>query len=161
MGQGYAAGDYRISPYSPCVDAGDPDPAYDDNCIPPAHGELRNDMGAFGGPMTCPGFSGVGPQSAALQERHVLYPNSPNPFNASTVICYELAEPEEVSLRVYDVVGRLVRALVEGEVVTMGRHESTWDGTDESGRTAASGVYFYRLETPLYSEIRRMTLMGR
>ena len=45
--------DYHLTPDSPCIDAGDPDPFYADECIPPSMGTERNDMGAYGGPGAC------------------------------------------------------------------------------------------------------------
>mgnify|MGYP000709424865 CR=1 FL=1 len=59
---------------------------------------------------------------------------------------------------VHDLRGRLVRVLVEG-VVPQGRHEAVWQGRDRSGRQAAAGVYFYRLESPAFNQTRRMLLV--
>jgi hypothetical protein len=72
--------------------------------------------------------------------------NYPNPFNPSTVISFALPAQQNVHLKVYDVQGRLVRTLVEGQLGA-GRHQVPWNGRDDGGATAASGVYFYRLET--------------
>lgn len=83
---------------------------------------------------------------------------SPNPFNPSTMIMYELATPGHVTIAVYDVGGRLVRTLVDGHVGP-GRHEVMWNGLDGSGNTAASGVYFYRLTTPGLVDTRKMVLL--
>jgi FlgD Ig-like domain/Right handed beta helix region len=158
---GCARANYRIMTYSPCVDAGDPDPIYNDNCRPPAHGEARNDMGAYGGPNVCPGYSAVGPQSPTVADLQILLPNHPNPFGSSTTIHFDLPEPEKVNLRVYDSAGRLVRTLIAGESRTAGRYSRVWDGVDDKGLTVPSGVYFYRLETSSHSESRRMTLTRR
>jgi len=46
-------GDYYLSAISPCIDAGNPDPSYNDECFPPSLGTERNDMGAYGGPGAC------------------------------------------------------------------------------------------------------------
>ncbi|MCA9754003.1 MAG: T9SS type A sorting domain-containing protein, partial [Gemmatimonadetes bacterium] len=78
--------------------------------------------------------------------------NAPNPFSGSTAIRFALPEKAPVSLRVYDVSGRLVRTLVNAPL-DAGRHAVTWDGRDDRGRTAASGVYFYRLS----SDARELT----
>ncbi len=94
-----------------------------------------------------------------IPDRNALQQNRPNPFNPRTTLAFELREPALVTLRIFDTSGRLVRTLVTGESVAAGHHESTWDGTDESGRKLAAGVYLYRLETPTYSETRRMTLL--
>ncbi len=79
--------------------------------------------------------------------------NYPNPFNPTTVIKYEIPKDTHVTLRVYDVLGRMVVTLVDGEE-TMGVHEVTFDGS-----RFASGVYFYRLTTPTHSNVMKMLLI--
>jgi hypothetical protein len=74
----------------------------------------------------------------------VLRQNSPNPFNPATTIAYELPAQGTVTLRIYDVGGKLVRNLVDA-VQPEGRHTITWSGVDDAGRRAVSGVYLYRL----------------
>ncbi|MGH7724196.1 MAG: galactose oxidase-like domain-containing protein [Candidatus Eiseniibacteriota bacterium] len=74
-----------------------------------------------------------------------LEPALPNPASGRTRIQYVIAEPGHIRLTIYDVSGRLVRSLVNGEVVA-GLHETPWDGLDESGAAVSPGVYFYRLE---------------
>jgi hypothetical protein len=76
----------------------------------------------------------------------VLGQNSPNPFNPTTTIRYELGAPGNVTLRVYDLRGRVVRTLVDANRAS-GPHSVVWDGRDDRGIRAASGVYFYRLDT--------------
>jgi hypothetical protein len=95
------------------------------------------------------------PQGTAPLVR--LAQNVPNPFRPSTSINYELGRPGAVSLRVYDVQGRLVRELVDGHQDAVA-HSVLWDGTDDAGRAVSSGVYFYRLEAPGVTETRRMVL---
>ena len=87
-----------------------------------------------------------------------LHRNAPNPFNPSTVIGYELYRPGWVTLRVYDLLGREVAALDEGEK-SAGRHEAVWDGRNESGSRVPSGVYLYRLESGGQAETGKMTLL--
>ena len=69
----------------------------------------------------------------------------PNPFNPSATIRYQVSEPGEVSLTIYDVLGQRVRVLVSGRQLA-GWYQVSWDGRDEAGRLVSSGVYFYRLE---------------
>jgi len=73
-----------------------------------------------------------------------LYPNYPNPFNPRTTIAYAVRETGRVHIAIYDVAGRLVKTLVD-DVRLAGRHSAAWDGRDERGVEAASGVYFVRL----------------
>jgi flagellar hook assembly protein FlgD len=63
-----------------------------------------------------------------------------------------------VVLSIYDVSGRLVRNLVNG-AVPAGHHVVTWDACDESGRRVTSGVYFYRMTAPDFSQVRKVTLL--
>jgi hypothetical protein len=93
-----------------------------------------------------------------LVSAYKLNQNFPNPFNPGTRIVFDLKEPSSVSLRVYDVNGRLVRTLIE-EKREGGRHEIAWDGKDETSREVASGVYFYRLNAGSFSETKKMVLL--
>ena len=88
-----------------------------------------------------------------------LYDASPNPFNPLTTISFELPGDQAVSLRVYDVAGRLVETLLNDEIGQSGRNEIVWHGRDEAGRVMPAGVYFYRLEAGTYVETKRMTLL--
>lgn len=83
----------------------------------------------------------------------------PNPFNPLTRIRFDLAHPTVVDLRIYDLQGRLVRVLIADELLKQGRYESEWNGRDERGAKAATGVYLYRMVTDRFSGSRRMTLM--
>ncbi len=86
-----------------------------------------------------------------LPEETALLPNYPNPFNPETWIPYHLAEPADVTVRIYATNGVLVRTLALGHQVA-GLYESRnraayWDGKNEVGELVASGVYFYTLST--------------
>ena len=70
----------------------------------------------------------------------------PNPFNPTLNIRYVLSSPAQVSLKIYDVSGRLVRILQENKPELTGFHSIPWDGKDVSGRNSGSGVYVVRLE---------------
>jgi hypothetical protein len=87
-----------------------------------------------------------------------LQPFYPNPFNPAATIRYDLPGARPVRLQVYDVSGRLVRILVDGEIQLAGRHEIVWDGRDDTGQAAASGVYLCRLQAGIESRIRRLVL---
>ncbi len=92
-----------------------------------------------------------------LPDAVVLHQNVPNPFNPSTVIRYDLASPSRVELQIYDLAGHLVQTLRSGDEAA-GRHEVSWQGRDASGRSLATGVYFYRLRAGNEVETRRMVL---
>lgn len=89
----------------------------------------------------------------------VLRQNAPNPFNPRTQIAFELPGSGRVSLEVFDVAGRAVRTLVDGQLLPAGTHSVFWDGRDGSGRQVAAGAYFYRLLSDRESVTRRMVLV--
>lgn len=92
---------------------------------------------------------------SAKQLRLMSYPN---PFNARTVIHYALPENSPVVLEIFNVLGHRVKSLVDC-FESAGYHEAMWDGTDQSGRAVASGMYFYRLSTPKQSVAKKLILM--
>jgi len=83
-----------------------------------------------------------------------LLSNYPNPFNPSTIIRYELSEPANVNLTVYDVIGRKVAVLVNNRQTAAGRHEIRFDAGG-----LASGLYLYRLQTDNFVQARQMMLI--
>lgn len=87
-----------------------------------------------------------------------LFQNRPNPFNSSSVICYQLQETKNVTLNVYDISGKLVITLVD-EVQCSGDHSVIWDGRTSSGVTVSPGIYLYRLETGYSVSTREMILI--
>jgi endonuclease/exonuclease/phosphatase family metal-dependent hydrolase len=103
------------------------------------------------------GQTGV-PDVGAPPARTVLAGNYPNPFQPRTTIAFDLATPGSVRLDIFDISGRLVTRLFEGEMGT-GRFTLTWDSTDSRGNRVNSGVYFYRLEAGSYTATRTMTFM--
>ena len=88
-----------------------------------------------------------------------LHPANPNPFNPRTTIEFDLMREALVSLRVYDIAGRLVRALEDETVMEAGTFTTEWNGRDDLGREVSSGVYLYRLDTGVSSQTRRMVLL--
>ncbi len=82
----------------------------------------------------------------------------PNPCNPRTTVKLDLPRAGEVSLRVFDLTGRLVRTLHEGPL-TAGRHELVWNGDDDSRRALASGVYFYEVKAAGEERIGKLTLV--
>lgn len=88
-----------------------------------------------------------------LQWTARLEGNRPNPFNPSTTIAYTLEMAAPVTLAVFDIFGREIRRIDSG-LRSAGRHEAVFDAGDLPG-----GVYFYRLQTPVGSAVRRMLLL--
>jgi len=88
----------------------------------------------------------------SLPSAFQLYPNFPNPFNPATTISYDIPEASFVSLKVFDINGREVRAIFNG-FQEAGKYEITFDAS-----TLASGVYVYKLEAGKFSASGRMIL---
>jgi flagellar hook assembly protein FlgD len=82
----------------------------------------------------------------------------PNPFNPETTIGFRLDRAEMVRLTVYDAAGRVVRNLLQ-RGMSAGIHTVRFAPTDEAGIGLASGVYFYRLETPSVKATRKLVLL--
>ena len=93
---------------------------------------------------------GIGPAESA-PVRSLLAQNYPNPFNPTTTIRYQLAAPEHVTLRLYDLAGREVAILVD-EV------QAGPQALDLDARGLPSGVYFYRIVTPSFTDTRKLVL---
>jgi hypothetical protein len=87
-----------------------------------------------------------------------LAQNYPNPFNVQTVIDYSIVAAGNVNLAVYDLAGRLVNTLQDGNQVA-GRHRIIWNGLDSQGRQVSSGIYFYRLQADGKSVTKRMVML--
>ncbi|MFH1680292.1 MAG: M20/M25/M40 family metallo-hydrolase [Candidatus Eisenbacteria bacterium] len=105
--------------------------------------------------------TGVAEDAPRPASRAVLGRNHPNPFNPATRISYTIPEGAgalPVTLRVYDLSGRLVRVLVD-EPTGAGSRVAVWDGIEENGRPVSSGVYFYRLCWNGQDETKRMVLL--
>jgi hypothetical protein len=92
----------------------------------------------------------------ALPGHAMLQWAMPNPFQGRTVLAYDLPREGRVSLRIYDVSGRLVRTLVSGAVQGAGHHSVEWDGSDVAGTSTGAGLYFGRLEAGGESDVRRL-----
>ena len=87
-----------------------------------------------------------------------LNDNYPNPFNPSTSISFSLANYGEVSLIIFDALGREVDELVSG-IYTPGSYNVMWNGTDSNGNEMSSGMYFYRLNAGEFTQTKKMLFM--
>jgi len=113
---------------------------------------VRNDVWSLDNLSSTP--TGVRPVAAGA----ALHPNYPNPFNPSTTLRFELPASGPATLRIYDARGRTIQTLFDG-VASAGVTTVRWNGRDDAGRAATSGVYFYRLETPTGSQARKLVLL--
>jgi hypothetical protein len=104
-----------------------------------------------------PGTVGVDDPVPAPQVT-ALVDITPNPFNPQTTITFDLAREGRAQLEIYDLQGRLVRTLVNGTLGS-GRHAETWNGSDDTGNRAASGLYIARLSSGGVTQMKKMTLL--
>ena len=91
-----------------------------------------------------------------------VLPNYPNPFNPETWLPYQLSEPAAVTVTIYDIQGRVVRALDLGHQRVGIYHSRSraahWDGRNAVGEPVASGLYFYTLEADTFTATRKMLI---
>ncbi|HKB87732.1 MAG TPA: T9SS type A sorting domain-containing protein, partial [Ignavibacteriaceae bacterium] len=87
-----------------------------------------------------------------------LFQNYPNPFNPSTVISYSIPKSSNVTLKIYDVLGREVKTLVSTEQVN-GLHSIQWNGDNNYGSRVSSGIYLYRIEAGDFIQTKKMLLI--
>jgi hypothetical protein len=95
----------------------------------------------------------IGIINNALPEKFELKQNYPNPFNPVTQIEYSLLKSGVINLSVYDITGKFIRTLVK-EYQEFGTYKISFDASG-----MASGIYFYKLETNGYSEMRKLLLI--
>jgi len=95
---------------------------------------------------------------AGIPTEFGLAPNYPNPFNPETVIQYQLPKQAEVRLEIYNILGELVKTLVD-EKQAAGYYTVRWNGKDEHGRSVASGVYLYSVRAGEFVQVRKMILV--
>jgi hypothetical protein len=108
------------------------------------------------------GITGVKEAGKRLPTKLTLEQNYPNPFNPTTTIRFALAQPGVIRLEIYDLAGRLVRTLINNENKISGEHLVIWDGRDDRGNLAGSGVYFYRFfsnGSNNFEKTRKMVLL--
>ncbi len=91
-------------------------------------------------------------ESTSIDEFY-LNQNYPNPFNPTTTIRYHLSQPNAVTLKIFDILGQEIETLVNTNQL-VGEYEVKWDARDYP-----SGIYFYRLETRSFSQIRKLILL--
>jgi parallel beta-helix repeat protein len=164
--------DYHLQVASSCIDKGHPDHEYNDPADPnrpgyalnPAQRSVRNDIGAYGGP-----YAASWDATTSVDKRNLnlsnstktfeLLQNYPNPFNSSTAITYRLPKIANVRLKIYNVLGQLVKILIDDEIQSAGIHSTRWDGKNEKGQNVTSGLYFIIMKTKDYYKIKNMLMI--
>ncbi|MBN2357301.1 S8 family serine peptidase [candidate division KSB1 bacterium] len=94
----------------------------------------------------------------ALPQAFALHQNYPNPFNPRTTIAFDLPEPAEVTIVIYDQLGRKVRTLIDGRKQA-GRFKTNWDASDDHHQPVAAGVYFCRMKAGAFVKVVKIALV--
>jgi hypothetical protein len=126
---------------------------------------LVSDILALGAPVEMPEDGSIKepplpyalPEVAEARETR-LKSIHPNPFNPQTTVAISLASPGLVQIAIYDVRGALVRRLVD-QTMSAGDHAISWNGVDDRGRAATSGIYFVRMIAGRYSETKKIVML--
>ena len=82
---------------------------------------------------------------------------APNPFSNSTTISFPLTRSEKVSVRIFDMNGRLIKTLVDAQMQA-GAHQITWNAKDENGNAVNAGIYFLKVQTGDYLETKKLVV---
>ncbi|HWA07566.1 MAG TPA: T9SS type A sorting domain-containing protein [Ignavibacteria bacterium] len=104
----------------------------------------------------CPTTDNSNMNSSNKPKEFILKQNYPNPFNPVTKISFELPESSNVTLTIYDAIGKVVIQPISGSELKAGFHEYIWNASQEN---IASGIYFYKLEAGGFSDQKKMILV--
>ncbi len=99
--------------------------------------------------------NGVTPE---ITLKTALKNNSPNPFNPSTSIAFDLSQPENVCIDIFNVKGQKVKTLTN-QFYQAGSHSVMWNGKDDSNQNVSSGIYFFNMKSGKYTSTRKMILL--
>jgi len=102
-------------------------------------------------------LTGIDEDALFPQEFSVLQ-NYPNPFNPHTTIHFEVPEPIQVKIQIYDILGRTVKILY-ADYCMPGRYNIGWSGKDRADQDVSSGLYFYTMKAGEFNETRKMLLL--
>ena len=103
-------------------------------------------------------FYGVNADDPVISTAEIEMFNYPNPFNPETTINYSIIDAGRVRIEIFNIKGEKIRTLVD-EYKNVGYYFTIWNGKDNSGKTVASGMYFYNMRTEKYHKIRKMLLI--
>lgn len=91
-------------------------------------------------------------------EAYVLHQNYPNPFNPTTSLRFDIPKSSNVSIKVYNITGQIIRTLANRPYAA-GQHEISWDGKNAAGQAVSSGTYIIKLVSGSFTQIRKMVLL--
>ena len=93
--------------------------------------------------------------TSGLPDSYALHQNYPNPFNPETNLRFDLPEDMDVSIDVFDMLGRKVSSLLS-QRISAGYHTIKWNGTNSNGASVAAGVYIYTIQAGEYRDLKKM-----
>lgn len=99
-----------------------------------------------------------GADPSTAPQAFTLHQNFPNPFNPQTAIAYELAESGPVTLKIFDIKGRLIKTLIDG-ILCSGAHSAIWQADNTHGKRVPSGLYIYQLKAGNIIQQKKMLLL--
>jgi hypothetical protein len=129
------------------------------NLLGRADADLANNMAVVGIPVSGTGVVVSVPDLPTVTPlRNHLSPPAPNPSNDGAALHFEIAQQGPVTLRVFDIQGRLVREVLN-EDLEPGVYARTWDGTNDRGQRVATGIYFVLLRAKDAHHARRLLIL--
>ena len=100
----------------------------------------------------------LGLTNPSIPKQFELFQNYPNPFNPMTTLRYGLVDRANVTLTIYDIIGKRVRTFDRGEEAS-GIKSLVWNGTDDHGKPLSAGIYLIQLQTGNFTQTRKMILL--
>ena len=100
----------------------------------------------------------INDEKSTIPSNNYLFQNYPNPFNLSTTINYQVNKTGIVILRIYNILGKLVRTLVNREE-NPGYNYIKWDGKNDNNQIVTSGIYFYKLQAGTFMQSKKLILL--
>ena len=104
------------------------------------------------------GMVSISPDAGTLPEQFALYPAYPNPFNPTTTLRYVLPEDALVNITIYDMMGRVVKTLINDQQ-TVGSRSLQWNATNNTGSPVSAGIYLYMIQAGDFRQTRKMVLL--
>ena len=97
-------------------------------------------------------------ENVFIPNTNILYQNYPNPFNPSTIVKFNLREIENVSIKIYNILGKEIKLLLDNNLPA-GEYTTQWDGKDDEGNILPGGVYFIQMTAGKYRQTIKTILL--
>ncbi|MDP8201387.1 MAG: T9SS type A sorting domain-containing protein, partial [Candidatus Tenebribacter burtonii] len=129
-------GDYHLTEYSPCIDAGNPNSPFDPDGTIADIGAFYYDQG-----------TGVDEEDIQSSINNIQLSNYPNPFNPTTTISFSLntENSEDTEIAIYNIKSQKVKSFPINQLTNSQVNQIVWNGDDENGKPVSSGLYLYKL----------------